>query len=93
MLARCTAVARGRMADVRGPEEANVFRVAAMVVQSRYPNESASLRDASDRYFLRHPGDRVEASEVVRKGWVISLPRLRDMLGVQFTRSRALHAS
>jgi hypothetical protein len=93
MLARCADVARGGMDDVRGPEEANVFRVAAMVVQSSYPHESASLRDASDRYFVRHPDDRVVAAEVVRKGWVVSLPRLRDMLSVQLSRLQEVHGS
>jgi len=34
----------------------------------------------SEDYFLRHPADRLPAADVVRKGWVFSLPRLRDML-------------
>jgi hypothetical protein len=60
--------------------EANVFRLAAMVVQSRFPSESKSLMLASERYFAAHPNERLAPAEVVRKGWVLSLPRLRDTL-------------
>jgi hypothetical protein len=36
--------------------------------------------DASEQYFSIHPTDKVEPGEVVRKNWIINLPRLRDML-------------
>lgn len=90
MLDRCSLVARD---DGKGnakeneittsaldQREANVFRLAAMVVQSRFPGESLRLMQASDRYFSSHPNDMLAVAEVVRKGWVLSLPRLRDML-------------
>lgn len=60
-----------------------MFRVAAMVVQSRFPGESARLMQTGEDYFLRHPRDRLPAADVVRNGRVFSLPRLRDMLSLK----------
>lgn len=86
MLVRCTSVARGAAAAAHDQREANVFRVAAMVVQSRFPSESARLMQAGEDYFLLHPRDRLPAADVVRNGWVFSLPRLRDMLSLKLLR-------
>jgi hypothetical protein len=79
-LARCAAVAHGQSPDAQDRREANVFRVAAMVVQHHFPQESSRLMDASNRYFGSHPGERLSAEDVVRNGWIFSFPRLRDML-------------
>lgn len=83
LLARCAAVARDVAQSARDQREANVFRLAAMVVQSRLPDESRNLMRASEQYFAAHPDDKVAAEDVVRCGWVQSLPRLRDMLSRQ----------
>jgi hypothetical protein len=80
LLARCAAVARAAAPTVEDPREANVFRVAAMVVQSRFPSESRRLMQASEHYFAAHPDEQLSAAEVVGTGWVIGLPRLRDRL-------------
>lgn len=80
LLARCSAVARGGAQSAQDQREANVFRLAAMVVQSRFPSESMCLMRASERYFDSHQNERLAPADVVRKGWVLSLPRLRDML-------------
>jgi hypothetical protein len=85
LLARCSAVAREATQTAQDQKEANVFQLAAMVVQSQFPTESKCLMQASDRYFAAHPNERLSSAEVVRRGWVMSLPRLRDML------SRQLH--
>ena len=60
--------------------EANVFRLAAMVVQSRFPQEARRLMAASERYFATYPSEQVASVEVIRRGWVVNLPRLRDRL-------------
>ena len=86
MLSRCAAVARGTVPVAQDQREANVFRVAAMVVQSRFPRESANLMQASNQYFSNNPNDKLAAANVVLNGWVISLPRLRDMLSLQLHR-------
>lgn len=80
LLTRCAAVARGVAPTAQDQREANVFRLAAMVVQSRFPRESNSLMLASEQYFAAHPNERLVSGAVVRNGWVLSLPRLRDML-------------
>jgi hypothetical protein len=83
LLARCSVVAREQASPALDQREANVFRLAAMVVQSRFPGESMHLMQASERYFAAHPDERLAAAEVVRKGWISNLPRLRDMLSRQ----------
>lgn len=80
LLARCSVVARELAPSAQDQREANVFRLAAMVVRSRFPSESARLMLASEQYFALHPGERLAPADVVRKGWVLGLPRLRDML-------------
>lgn len=82
LLARCAAAARD-VSTAETQREANVFRLAAMVVASRFPRESKRLMQASDQYFAAHPEERLASADVVRNGWVISLPRLRDMLSHQ----------
>lgn len=80
LLTRCSAVVREAAQSAQDQREANVFRLAAMVVQSRFPSESMRLMQASERYFAAHPDEKLAPADVVRKGWVLSLPRLRDML-------------
>lgn len=83
LLTRCAVVAREATQAAQDQREANVFQLAAIVVQSRFPAESKCLTQASERYFASHPNERLASSEVVRRGWVMSLPRLRDMLSRQ----------
>lgn len=80
MLLRCVAAGRGQVTVARDQREANIFRLAAMVIQSRFPLEAEGIGHASERYFAQHPEDMVPSPEVVRKGWISSMPRLRDML-------------
>ncbi|MFM2448736.1 MAG: hypothetical protein RIS44_1186 [Pseudomonadota bacterium] len=35
---------------------------------------------ASMAYFSQHPNEQLQACEVIKNGWLISLPRARDML-------------
>jgi hypothetical protein len=83
VLARCAAASRGDVTAAIDQREANVFRLAAMVLQSRLPVESVRLMHASEQYFRLYPTDKVSSADVVRKGWVSGLPRLRDMLTMQ----------
>ncbi|OJU90284.1 MAG: hypothetical protein BGO13_02820 [Burkholderiales bacterium 66-5] len=86
LLQRCAAVVQGQTAPAADQREANVFRLAAMLVRPRFPAASAQLWQASERYFATHPGDRLEAAELVRRGWVLGLPRWRDLLDQQLGR-------
>jgi len=80
LLTRCSVVAREVAQSAQDQREANVFRLAAMVIRSRFPAESQRLMQASERYFALHPNDMLAPADVVRKGWVLGLPRLHDML-------------
>lgn len=80
LLDRCSAVGQGDPQPPRDQLEAHVFQVAAGVIRSTFPQEAGRLRQASEQYFALHPGERLATSDVVRNGWVASLPRLRDML-------------
>jgi len=83
LLARCSSVARGCNQAAQDQQEANVFQLAAILIQSQFPTESKCLMQASEMYFASHPNERLPSAEVVRRGWVIGLPRLRDMLSRQ----------
>ncbi len=67
--------------------QANVLRVAGLVVQSRFPQEAKRMLAVGNAYFSAYPQRQLHASEVIRRGWVTNLPRLRDML------SRSLRTS
>jgi len=86
MLMHCAAAARSLTLAAQNQRDANVFRVAAMVVQSRLRREANRLMQVSEDYFLEHPADRLPAVAVVRNGWVFSLPRLRDMLSLKLSK-------
>jgi hypothetical protein len=90
MLDRCAMVANDGSTTMIPSDgrEANVFRVASMVIQSRYPIESKRLMDSAERYYFVRPLDRAPAVDVIHRGDVISLPRLRDMLSRLLEHSR-----
>ena len=83
LLARCAAVALEVTLVAQDLREANVFVLAAMLFQSHFPREAKSLLQASEQYFATHPTERLASAEVVRRGWAITLPRLRYMLNRQ----------
>jgi hypothetical protein len=81
LLSRCTEVAlAGKPLQALDEMEANVFRVAGMVLKSSNAEAAQRLLKASSWYFDQHPEDRMPASQVVQLGWITSLPRLHDML-------------
>jgi len=85
LLTRCTVVAGDAAQPAQDQREANVFRLAAMIVRSRFPREARRLMHASDQYFAMHPDERLAPNDIVKNGWVFSVPRLRDMLNHQFS--------
>jgi hypothetical protein len=88
MLDRCVLAASSVQAQLVDDVEANVMRVAALVLKSRFPAESARLMQASLRFFKQHQNSQpLTAEQVLRKGWITSLPRLRDMLTEQLRRA------
>ncbi|MBU3640967.1 hypothetical protein [Polynucleobacter sp. Fuers-14] len=84
ILNKCVAVSLGRLDKAADAQEANVFRVASLVLQSTYPNHATKLAKVATVYFDSHPGELVQSAQVIRNRWVVSLPRLRDMLSSKF---------
>lgn len=80
LITYCAQVARGSMMAVRNQREASVLAIAARVLSRRFPAEIAHLDAASEGYLRAHPAERVSAAAVVGKGWIVSLPRLRELL-------------
>ncbi|MBL8510611.1 MAG: hypothetical protein JNM52_03100 [Betaproteobacteria bacterium] len=86
LLVRCAATARAVIPIAEDPREANVFRLAAIVIRTQFPRESECLMRSSELYFAAHPREKLVAAEVVRQGWISSLPRLRHLLSQQLHR-------
>lgn len=80
MLERCLQIVTTPGAVPRDQAEANVCRLAGMIVDGRYPEAGKRLSDAATAYFADHPEQQVPSAEVVRRGWIINAPRLRDRL-------------
>lgn len=87
LLADCVQASKGLHA-ADSQRQAHIYRLAAMLVQSRYPAAADTLMRASSRYFAQHPTELLPSTEVVARGWVCGLPRFRDMLRLQL-RARA----
>lgn len=85
MLDRCVAIVRNPALQATDAQQANVFRLAAMVLESRLPTASAALWRACQAYFTVHPEAQLHASEVIRQAWIISMPRLRDALSCRLS--------
>lgn len=80
LLTRCQEAANDGNQSAQNQCEANVFRLAAMIVLHKFPRESRALMAASDRYFSSRPEDKLLPEDAVRNGWILSLPRFQDML-------------
>jgi hypothetical protein len=80
-LERCLMVIRGQLLTAESFQEANVFRVAATLIRSRCERSAQLLRSASQAHFSLHPHtSALDTAEVIRRGWIMGLPRFGDML-------------
>ena len=89
LLTVCLEVAQGVREMPCSAQQANVMRVAAMVIGRSFPASQKRLSAAAARYFEAQPGEEVESAEIVRRGWVSNLPRLRDRLEHKLRMARA----
>ncbi len=79
LLRRCAEVARGESSAAHDAREANVFRLASMIMHT-HPEQEQRWAEASAAYFAQHPDDLVPTEQIIRRGWIFSLPRFRDMI-------------
>jgi hypothetical protein len=84
MVTCCIAAVRGELAVARDTREASVFFVASMVVRGNYPDAGDRLAGAAARYFEGRALPYPSTQEVVDAGWIVDVPRLRDMLEAAF---------
>lgn len=91
LIAYCVRVARGATAAVQDRRQANVLAVAARVLSGRFSAEVAQLDAVSERYLRAHEEERVSAAAAVRNGWIVSLPRLRELLSHELETTGAFH--
>ena len=80
LLDRCAEVALGGSLPAQNHREANVFLLSAKIIGHQFPSQAERLMQAGEKYFTIHPKDRLASADIVRNGWIISGPRLRDML-------------
>jgi hypothetical protein len=91
LLLRCSVVARMQgSAKALNQQEANLFWLASILIESRLPRESQCLLAASESYFSEHPHERLSTALILEAGWIQSLARFNAMLDHQLT--RGLHA-
>ena len=80
LIQRCVSLARGEPVAATDARDANVFRVASMLLGREFQVEAQQLRKSSERYFVEYPSEKVDTTQVLHNGWMIGLPRFRDRL-------------
>lgn len=80
MLECCVLIATAALETPRTQAEANVCRVAGMILSRNLQDAGHRLTQAAAAYFAAHPSEQLESAETVRRGWIIGLPRFRDRL-------------
>lgn len=86
LVARCFAVASGDATAPIDEREANVFRIVATILGPQHAAEADRLLAVSSAWFLAHNVEALPAAEVVRRGWIVSLPRMRQFVCRALTR-------
>lgn len=80
LLDLCHHVAAVQLQQALTDEQANVLHVASMLIFNDRPEKSDRLRAAAQAHFNAHPESEVSTQEVVRKRWIIGLPRFQRAL-------------
>ena len=79
LVSHCVQVARCDSAPA-SRDDADVCRLSAQLVRTRYPEASRNLTAAADAYFFSHGGKPRPFTEVVEAGLMTDLPRLRHLM-------------
>lgn len=91
LIVYCARVACGEKVAVSTQREANVLAVAAKALGGQFHAERERMREAAESYLCAHENERLGTSEVIRAGWVVSLPRMNDFLTRQICDVRRQH--
>jgi hypothetical protein len=63
-----------------------VFRIVATILGPQHIAEADRLLTASSTWFVAHNIEALPAADVVRRGWIASLPRMRQLVSQALTR-------
>jgi hypothetical protein len=85
LVRRCVSAATKKMVP-SDADEADVFRLAAQMAQTRYPGVAAALEQTSRSFFEKNTTMRPRKfPDVVKAGLVTDLPRFRNLLERQLS--------
>jgi hypothetical protein len=68
---------------------ANVLGLSAVLLKREFPVHAENMLSACERYFTNTKDERLTAKQVLAKNWIISLPRLKDMIAAQLAHGGA----
>lgn len=61
-------------------QQAQIFRLAAMLLRSSHPEAALNLQQAYDVHLLKHACIPLPPDAAIKQGWVLGLARFRDTL-------------
>lgn len=80
ILRLCLIVAGDEVGAAFDEREANVFRLAAIVIEPKLAAASGRLRVAARRWFEARSTQPLTVDEIVKRGWIRGLPWLQAEL-------------
>lgn len=66
--------------QAKDAREAHIFLFIGRAIATAWPQEGAKLQAIGLAWASNHPSERLSFTEFIRIGWVIGVPRFRDML-------------
>ena len=71
-------------------QQAQTFRLAAMLLRGSHPEASRNLKRAYDEHQREHGCAPLPPETAIEQGWIIGLARFRDTLGRKLTSEKHL---
>lgn len=86
----CLEGAALELADKLTCEQAQIFRLAAMLLHGSHPKASRNLKRAFDAHQREHGCAPQPPETAIEQGWIIGLARFRDTLSRELTGEKHL---
>ena len=96
LLKRCLSMALNDEASQAADQrEAHVFFFIGRAITSMLPTEGARLERAGREWRSRNPEKQINLQAVAKSGWLLGVPRFRDMLikRIQFTKRQSWNST
>ncbi len=78
-VARCVAAATGHR-SAADADEADVYRLAAQLLATRFPREALTLETVASEFYPSTTSPRRSFPQIVEDDLVMDIPRLRNLL-------------